>query len=363
MGKPRIISHDADLEANKSSSDDITVTGVKGEVHPVYSTSSTREKIIAYSSIAFGVIGFAIFLYFYLAPLFKARRDAKSARKRRMLLKPFSSNDRKLYGLDASCSFYSNGSNDYEPLLPRRIVPKDSVTRNRAGQAAAPIDLNPILSRLSSSRPEPSSSPFTDHNASRGEFLTSTPPRGSSAVIASSPANLSDSMSFTFIISNSEDSLNDKTPISPLKFTPLQAQSNILPPLDTLSSSRSRSGSIPPRSSTLRTVISADSNLLANIEAGSSKAMPIAHEENTCDDSPVYADVILPRYLRDSMKSSYRSHDPEKIEPSPKVQSLHLPDTVLARASSYTRGLVGSSAPKSGKPSGMELQFEMVKQV
>ncbi|KAL5522533.1 hypothetical protein ACEPAG_8549 [Sanghuangporus baumii] len=352
-----------DLEANKSGLDDVTITEVTGEGHLVYSTSSTKEKIIAYSSIAFGVIVFAIFLYFYLAPLFKARRDAKSARQRRMLLKPFSSSDRKLYGLDASCSFYSNDSNDYEPLLPRRIVPKDSVTRNKAGQATAPIHLNPILSRLSSSRPEPSSSPFTDHDASRGEFLTSTPPRGSSAVIASSPANLSDSMSFTFVISNSEDSLNSKTPISPLKFTPLQAQSNILPPLDTLSSSRSRSGSIPPRASSLRAVISADSESSTNAEAESTKAMPVAHDENTCDDPPVYADVILPRYLRDSMKSSYRSYDSEKIEPCPKVQSLHVPDTVLARASSYTRGLVGSSAPKSGKPAGMELQFEMVKQV
>ncbi|KAL5499201.1 hypothetical protein ACEPAH_1719 [Sanghuangporus vaninii] len=360
MGKPRIILH---TEANKSGSDDITMTGVTGEGHPVYSISSTKEKIIAYSSIAFGVIGFAIFLYFYLAPLFKARRNAKSAGKRRMLLKPFSSSDRKLYGLDASCSFYSNDSNDYEPLLPRRIVPKDSVTRNRAGQATAPIDLNPILSRLSSSRPESSSSPFTDHNASRGKFLTSTPPRGSSTVIASSPANVSDSMSFTFVISNSEDSLDAKTPISLPKFTPLQAQGSILPSLDTVSSSRSRSGSIPPRSSSLKTVISADSNFSANAEAGSSEATPIVHEESICDDSPVYADVILPRYLRDSMKSSYRSHDPEKIETCPKVQSLHVPDTVLARASSYTRVLVGSSAPKSGKPAGMELQFEMVKQM
>lgn len=301
-----------------------------------------------------------------------------------MLLKPFSSNDRKLYGPDKSSSFYSDHSQDNELLLPKRVVLKDAITAGKVVRGACPpIQLGPILSQLPSAEARPS--PFSEVNASSGEFLTSSPPRSSSfRAIASSAPSLSDSLSFTFVISNSEDSLKAKTPVLPQNSAPLQGQSSP-PSLGALSPSRFRSGSIPPRSSSLKTVVTAEPQNPHTAEPLTSEANLFSREEQAQNVAPVYADVILPNYLRDSVKSAYTAQaslraevlkkadeeyehvpaikmlDPEKAEPHPQIESLLVRETVLARASSYTRGLVGGSSPNPSKAAGTELQFEIVK--
>ncbi|THH06485.1 hypothetical protein EW145_g4063 [Phellinidium pouzarii] len=96
------------------------------------------EKITAFCSVAFGVIGFIVFLCFYCTPLFQARRNAtlklKDARRHLESPKSFLKSPEKGFDLLRAMSNF-NGEKKSGPEPLRRIVTRDSfiVTMARHG--------------------------------------------------------------------------------------------------------------------------------------------------------------------------------------------------------------------------------------
>ncbi|EJC98303.1 uncharacterized protein FOMMEDRAFT_32039 [Fomitiporia mediterranea MF3/22] len=382
------------------------------KIRPVERPINRKDKIIAYSSIAIGVLGFSVFLYFYLTPLIKAHRKSKSRKRREQLLQPFSESRQRLVGGDDDdtendrCSTFSASISieSKEPITPGRIVPRDSVGLTRARQAAS-VDLDPFLEKFPIPPPFQANSvsstsprqPFCGRNTPRDMTRLLTPPRSAQvnasqtgSPFSASSLSQTESPSTTFIISDSQDSIHSVHSV----YT-LQAQAD--PSIQSLSvySSPSRSinricGMVPPRSSSLNTLLSSSAlaastssrSAIVSIEdslQSAQKPKP-ASPNNKSTTYPVYAEVILPRYLRESCRVPYVQTQIEErhikhqthsktpsiaISDSPTIQSLHVQDSVLARASSYTRGLVGvgtspTKAKKSRGQGGTDLQFEMI---
>ncbi|KAH8108760.1 hypothetical protein DFH11DRAFT_1056685 [Phellopilus nigrolimitatus] len=371
---------------------DSTSQGTGADENSIYTSAdghattqglSDQDKLIGFSSIALGVIAFVVFMCYYCSPFVRERRNAKAAKKRKALLKPFAIDPEKLPKDTGNPSNLTSENGFIEPETPSCTLSRDSLGVTKARQDSTPFDMQLLYHfpsppragvSLSPTYSDPQS-PFSGVAVSRSfeklfwssSHLNLVPPEHASPCLSSKSSTCVDSPSvglpFLQSLSGSVVQDRDKAFVSPsqLSFscpsgpsTPTSPMNS--PRLETLPTNHVY-GTVLPRSPSpgMHSFPSASKGHVDNIGL-SPKSLPYIHSSSAPNLSRNTGAVLA--------RAESQSQTPCNTSASPACyQSLRVRESVFARASKYAWGLVGAAGARPAcAQKGTELQFEMVKE-